>query len=115
MEVNILGRLYEVRETTTDTDSVLKDNDGYCDPTVAVCVVDKQDNLEADSLKDMESYKRQVTRHELIHAFLFESGLGYECGWACEEMVDWLVRQFPLYQGQKMPGSITKKAPHVIH
>ena len=95
MDVNILGRLYEVREATTDTDPVLKDNDGYCDPLVAVCVVDKQDKLEADSLKDIESYKRQVTRHELIHAFLFESGLGYECGWACEEMVDWLARQFP--------------------
>ena len=75
MRVNVLGRLYEVREATTATDSALNENDGYCDPSVAVCVVDKQDKLEADSLKDMESYKRQVTRHELIHAFLFESGL----------------------------------------
>ena len=60
-----------------------------------LCVVEKQEKLEADSLKDIESYKRQVTRHELIHAFLFESGIGYECEWACEEMVDWMARQFP--------------------
>ena len=42
MKVNILGRLYEVREATTETDPALKENDGYCDPSVAVCVVDKQ-------------------------------------------------------------------------
>ncbi len=35
MEVNTLGRLYEVREATTETDPALKENDGYCDPTVA--------------------------------------------------------------------------------
>ena len=95
MTVNVLGRAYELLEGHPETDPALKENDGYCDPSVAVCVVDKQDKLEADSLKDIESYKRQVTRHELIHAFLFESGLGYECEWACEEMVDWLARQFP--------------------
>ena len=95
MTVNVLGRAYELREGRPETDPVLKDNDGYCDPSVAVCVIAELDKCEPDSLKDMDAYKRQVTRHELVHAFLFESGLGYECEWACEEMVDWLARQFP--------------------
>ena len=35
-------------------------------------------------------------RHELIHAFLFESGLAENSNWARnEEMVDWIARQFP--------------------
>ncbi|HJA90843.1 MAG TPA: hypothetical protein H9948_08655 [Candidatus Jeotgalibaca merdavium] len=35
-------------------------------------------------------------RHELIHVFLFESGLGENSQWAQnEEMVDWFARQFP--------------------
>ena len=95
MKVNVLGREYELREVASETDSVLKENDGYCDPSVAVCIIAKLDKRENDSLQDMGTYKRQVTRHELVHAFLFESGLGYECEWACEEMVDWLARQFP--------------------
>lgn len=95
MTVNVLGRAYELLEGHPETDPVLKDNDGYCDPSVAVCVIAELDKRETDSLKDMDAYKRRVTRHELTHAFLFESGLGYECEWACEEMVDWLARQFP--------------------
>ena len=42
----------------------------------------------------------QIIRHELIHAFLFESGLDantfIEGGWADnEEMVDWMAIQYP--------------------
>ncbi|MFD1464645.1 hypothetical protein ACFQ4L_00875 [Lapidilactobacillus mulanensis] len=36
------------------------------------------------------------TRHELIHAFLCESGLAENSDWAQnEEVVDWIARQFP--------------------
>ena len=46
---------------------------------------------------------RQVTRHEIIHAFLFESGLDISSGkadnWAVnEEMVDWFCIQIPKIQ-----------------
>lgn len=95
MKVNILGQVYEIIETDPAEDRVLKDVDGYCDPSVKVCVIDSQKDKDPDSLKDMEAYKRKVTRHEIIHAFLFESGLCDQCDWACEEMVDWLAYQFP--------------------
>lgn len=95
MEVNVLGRSYEVREATPDTDPLLKEVDGYCDRTIAVCVVDAKNKTEPDSLADLTAYKRSVIRHELIHAFLAESGLQGECSWACEEMVDWVANQFP--------------------
>ena len=48
--------------------------------------------------EDMECYIKKVLRHEIVHAFLFESGLG-ECShssemWAKdEEIVDWFARQ----------------------
>lgn len=36
-----------------------------------------------------------ILRHELIHAFLFESGLGFCCEWAMnEEMVDFFARNW---------------------
>lgn len=49
---------------------------------------------------NMEHCKKQVLRHEIVHAFLYESGLDGSTwkthGWAVnEEMVDWIAIQFP--------------------
>lgn len=41
----------------------------------------------------------RVVRHEIIHAFMFESGLGYNFEWdkdeADETIVDWFAIQYP--------------------
>mgnify|MGYP007070187617 CR=1 FL=1 len=95
MKVSILGRIYEIREETPLTDARLKNADGYCDSSIGVCVIDKMDSAEEDSLKDLSAFKQKVLRHELIHAFLTESGLREQCEWATEEMVDWVAVQFP--------------------
>ena len=95
MKISILGRDYEICESTPEKDSILKDADGYCDPSVGLCVIDSHDTKRPDDINDIKRYKRKVTRHELIHAFLAESGLREECEWACEEMVDWIACQFP--------------------
>ena len=56
---------------------------------------------ELNSVKNLEVYEKKVARHEIIHAFIEESGLS-ECtfickeGWAKnEEMVDWIAAQSP--------------------
>lgn len=95
----ILGRDYVIREATPGTDPVLVHNDGYCDASVGVCVINALEQREPDSLQDMNAYKRKVMRHEIIHAFLAESGLQGHCDWACKEMVDWLAVQFPKIAG----------------
>jgi hypothetical protein len=58
--------------------------------------------LEPDerSLCDLDKYQKEVLRHEIIHAFLYESGLDACAGpaesWASnEEMVDWFAIQSP--------------------
>ena len=48
-----------------------------------------------NSKENLEEYKNKIKRHEIIHAFLYESGLASSCDWACEEMVDWLAIQAP--------------------
>lgn len=53
-----------------------------------------------DSKRDLVAYQRKVIRHEIIHAFLYESGLDNNSlsggAWAKnEEMVDWLSIQAP--------------------
>lgn len=95
MKVSLPGRLYEIKEETLSTDARLKNADGCCDSSIGVCVIDKMDSVEENSLKYLSAFKLKVIRHELIHAFLTESGLREQCNWATEEMVDWVAAQFP--------------------
>lgn len=92
--VNILGTEYQLVISDSVTDKNLKNADGYCDHSVKKCVIDTLEP-ELDSLEDLQMRKRHVIRHELIHAFLFESGLGADSWAANEEIVDWMAAQIP--------------------
>lgn len=99
MRVHILGEAWIIKERSESEDEQLKDCDGYCDWTTREIVVERE---ITGNLGDMEKYIRKVKRHEIVHAFLCESGLN-ECAggaesWAMNEtMVDWFARQ-----GQKI-------------
>lgn len=101
-KIDVLGTTYSIEYVPYDKDEVFKDSniDGYCDTSVKLIRVGIVE-LEPDSKKDVENYMKLVTRHEIIHAFLFESGLdanslSYSGGWAkSEEMVDWIAIQEP--------------------
>ena len=107
--VNVLGTVYTIEERNEKSDARLKEYDGYCDKTLKVCVVnnfvDAENELMAQT--DLNRHKKKVLRHELIHAFLYESGLG-ENSWAWnEEIVDWIAYQFPkLAQAFKEAGCL---------
>lgn len=96
MQVDILGTKYTIEERTQYEDENLKENDGYCDKTVKLIVIDNAP--EESNLKDYDAYKKKVLRHEIIHAFLFESGL-HECfshpTGHDETYVDWFANQSP--------------------
>lgn len=92
--VDVLGTSYDIFESDASEDKALEECDGYCDNTVHRCVIG---TIEPDerNFEDLNIFRQRVIRHELIHAFLFESGLG-EGSWAGnEEIVDWIARQFP--------------------
>lgn len=99
-KVKILDTEYTIVFTTAEKDKILSDFAGYCDYTVKRIVIDcdsKQSNLH-----DFDRYVKQCLRHEIVHAFLFESGLAYNSNrdypWAVnEEMVDWIA-----FQGEKI-------------
>lgn len=96
-KVSILGVDWEIAYRSEEQDERLKDCDGYCDWTTRLIVV--EDEIEGN-LGDMTRYKMKVARHEIIHAFLRESGLAESSApceaWARnEEMVDWLARLGP--------------------
>lgn len=73
MTVNILGTEYEIIEAAAAEDAMLEKCDGYCDKTVKTIVISKK--AKDCDLKDFSVYQKKVMRHEIIHAFLFESGL----------------------------------------
>ena len=94
-EVCVLGVKYTIKEQSETENELLKGCDGYCDWTTKSIVVERE---MVGNLEDMEAYIRKVVRHEIVHAFLLESGL-HECSgqtgsWASNEtMVDWFARQ----------------------
>ena len=95
MKIVILGTEYTLIESNETDDCKLVGRDGYCDTSTKECVVDEMNCSDTYAKKNLPEYKKSVKRHELIHAFLYESGLD-TCSWACnEEMVDWLAIQFP--------------------
>jgi len=104
--VNILGIDYRVLIAKMDDDDNLgKANaDGYCDHCsrkIVIADFDDSKHFTWENEKDKDRYAKIVLRHELIHAFLNESGLSAstvvpDSGWAKnEEMVDWIALQFP--------------------
>ena len=98
MKVNILGTEYKIKECTVEEDSCLKECDGYCDKTTKTIVITKP--TPDCNLGDWEWYRKKVMRHEIIHAFLFESGLHENFEHAKqfghdETMIDWVAVQFP--------------------
>lgn len=94
MKVNILGVEYKLDIVSKSSDPKLECCDGYCDRTAKRIVVEDFVR-DSKSVEDLGLYKRQVLRHEIIHAFLYESGL-HGSSWAInEEIVDYIAIQFP--------------------
>ena len=98
-EVHILGVTYKILIVTEGDYRYDRDADGWCDPSLKEIMIFNYVQ-DADSMRDLDEYQRKVLRHEIIHAFLYESGLSDNaCGSKCwaknEEMVDWIAIQYP--------------------
>nr|DAM67188.1 MAG TPA: Protein of unknown function (DUF1570) [Caudoviricetes sp.] len=101
-KINILGSEWNVKFGSEEEYPNLAEMDGYTDLSTREIVVD---NMEASqgqigAKADLGHYQKQVVRHEIIHAFLMESGFDSNSNstesWATnEEMVDWFAIQSP--------------------
>lgn len=93
MKANVLGTEYTIEYKELKDEGI----DGYCDYSSKHIVI-RSDNT--NELEDFEFTQKKQLRHEVIHAFLSESGL--QCNfehatrWGHEEtMIDWIAIQFP--------------------
>lgn len=99
--INILGTEWTIITCEEKESELLngKNRDGVTDDSIkTMYVCEKKPDCE---LQDYEMWKKLSLRHEIFHAFLFESGLDtssyiYNEPWAInEEMVDWFAIQAP--------------------
>lgn len=101
-EVHILGTRYSIRIIDEDDYRYDREADGWCDPSVKEILIFNY-KQSAESVKDLIAYQKKVLRHEIVHAFLYESGLwqnayGSKCWAKNEEMIDWMAIQIPKIQ-----------------
>ena len=99
IKVNVLGTDYDVLMGTLSTDEHYKSCDGYCDWYAKRIHVRKHVREDADrdpmtyDDESMQLHELKNLRHELVHAFLYESGLGYDSNsagsWATTKK--WLI------------------------
>lgn len=94
MKIDILGEEWELMQADSGKEPYLEDCDGYCDHTLKKCII-KKIVPTGGTVGDVDTSMKQTARHEIIHAFLFESGLGADSWASNEEVVDWIARQFP--------------------
>lgn len=102
--VTILGTEYSIRvapdaEVCDTMGCPLGECGGYCDAYTHEIVIAELDEFKDDDACRCE-LKRTNLRHEVVHAYLNESGLGpnasrTECWAKNEEMVDWIAIQAP--------------------
>lgn len=108
--INVLGEVYGIIYGTKDKFPALEMVDGYTDTSIRLIVVDEEKPDAVDAKDDYDEYMRSVVRHEITHAFLYESGLNVNSAgcesWATnEEMVDWFAIQSPkLFRAFKEAG-----------
>jgi hypothetical protein len=99
MTVNILGSDWKIIHETIAQNKELNKCDGYCDWTMREIHVRKYLSGEYE-VKHISITEKTSLRHEIIHAFLCESGLWVNTSssenWSMnEEMIDWIARQMP--------------------
>lgn len=97
--VNIMGVLWKIVLRKKRDDEYLEAVCGYCDNTIKTIVIRKFHTVsKPHECADLQELERSTLRHEIVHAFMFESGLANDsfaskCWAKNEEMIDWIAQQ----------------------
>ena len=112
--VDVLGTKYHI--TRVRAEEIEEGFGGFCDPDLREIKILRLETLpewKEESAKKRAAREKECLRHEIVHAFLFESGLGSNAGeaempWPLnEEMVDWMAIQGPkIYSAWEKAGAL---------
>ena len=117
MTVNVLGTDYAIicRKYSDDEYFKRANCGGYCacmKKQIVICDMSTFPDWEHEDKESVESQEKLLLRHEIVHAFLEESGLSTNSdsidAWARdEEIVDWIAIQGPkIYAAWEKVGSV---------
>ncbi len=106
MKIDVLGTKYTIKRVNSGQDEYMEKMHfgGYCDngkKEIILLNLKTVPDWKNESEEVIKQQEKETARHELIHAFLNESGLQWnsfatENAWAKnEEMVDWFAIQMP--------------------
>lgn len=95
MKLNVLGTEYELQWTPVGSDVGLEGKNGYCDVTTKQIVIADNDEVprQSDTVGDLDFTEDEAARHEIVHAALYESGMGEY--FQDENIVSWIAIQSP--------------------
>ena len=102
-KINVLGTIYTIEYKDIADDDKLDEMEGYTDlykKHIVIGKLEQRSYFAGESEEKLNKVKNKILRHEIVHAFLFESGLDSNSNksyaWADnEEMVDWFAIQSP--------------------
>lgn len=104
-KVNILGTEYDIKIVDYKSEKCFEKRsiDGYCDSyakRIRIVNMDTYPGWEDEPEDTKQACMKETLKHELVHAFLAESGLDASSSvvgaWATnEEMCDWFAIQSP--------------------
>ena len=90
--VTVLGTDYVILLRNWDDDRKLHDAYAYIEPYTKEIVL-RELVPDCMTVKRHEQLREEALRHELVHAFLFESGMTDWCD--DEKLVEWIAMQLP--------------------
>ena len=93
--INVLGTEYVVIFGNEENFDYLKNNDGYCDYSDKTIVVSDFENAEGEVCENIPVIQNKVLRHEIGHAFMYESGITGVSDLTEEQIVEWVAIQAP--------------------
>lgn len=102
-KIDILGTEYTIEYKSIKSDEKLEEMEGYIDfykKTIILANIEEREYYKNEPKEKIDEVKAKVLRHEIVHGFLYESGLDCNSNktysWADnEEMVDWFAIQSP--------------------
>ncbi|VDG32868.1 hypothetical protein [Lactobacillus plantarum subsp. plantarum] [Lactiplantibacillus mudanjiangensis] len=91
--INVMGVPYKIFFDSTDSRLEYANADAITDSTTKEIHVAKFED-SPNSVANLQTYSQKVLYHEVLHAFLYESGLDSNSDWARnEEIIDWFALQ----------------------
>lgn len=118
MTINILGQPYKIIQKRYEDDKQFKKMGcgAYCstnEKNIVLCDLFTYPLWEDETKNVISGQTKTLLRHEIVHAFLQESGLSTNSNsdngpWARnEEIVDWFALQGPkIYEAWKEAGAL---------